>query len=235
MMNNRLEVVLPVYNEEKILEENVLKVREFLNKHNFKFVISIVDNGSVDKTFRNARNLEKTFSGIFAFRLEEKGRGRALKSRILNSSCPLLGYMDIDLSAGLPGFLEMYQGIQDGYDITMGSRLLPLSAVKRSVFRESLSRIYSKVTRGVLDIPFFDYQCGFKLFRRESVLSLMPLIRNDNWFFDTELVFRAYKKGLKIKEIPVEWNERKKGKVKLLPTIIEDIKGIARLKFDHGL
>ncbi len=140
--------------------------------------------------------------------------------------------MDIDLSADLYDFLILYREIQNGYDIVIGSRLLPASSVKRSILRKLLSRVYSKMVRRVLNLPFFDYQCGFKLFRREKIVSLMPLIKNNNWFFDTELIFYAYRKNLKIREIPIRWKERKYGKVKLFPTIIEDIKGIMRLRFN---
>jgi len=228
----KLEIVLPVYNEEEILEKNVIRVKNFFKKHNFKFIISIVDNGSTDNTYKIAKNLADKNDNIFAFKLKKRGRGRALKFRILNSSCAILGYMDIDLSADLYDFLILYREIQNGYDIVIGSRLLPASSVKRSILRKLLSRVYSKMVRRVLNLPFFDYQCGFKLFRRENIVSLIPLIKNNNWFFDTELLFYAYRKNLKIKEIPIRWRERKYGRVKLLPTIIEDIKGIMRLRFN---
>lgn len=236
-MINRLEIeiILPVYNEEKILEENTLKVKEFLDEYNFKFIISIVDNGSTDKTFKTAKNLEERFYNILAFKLKEKGRGQALRFRILNSTSLLIGYMDIDLSTDILDFLKMYKEILNGYDIIIGSRLLAISSVERSFTRRCLSRIYSRLVRDMFNLPFFDYQCGFKLFKRESILPVIPLIKNNNWFFDTELIFYAYKKGLKIKEIPVIWCERKRGKVQLLPTVIEDVKGIARLKFNNEL
>ena len=234
-MANSLEIILPVFNEAEILKKSALKVKDFLEDASFKFMISIVDNGSVDETFKIAKDLENRFSTIAAFRLEEKGRGRALKFRILNSSCRFVGFMDIDLSANLLAFLDMYENIQKDYDMIIASRLHPDSSVTRSLIRECLSRIYSKAVMRALNLPFLDYQCGLKLFKKENVLPLLSLTKNDNWFFDTELIFRAYKKGLRIKEIPVEWNERRMGRVKIFPTIIEDIKGIMRLRFNNEL
>ncbi|OQX85256.1 MAG: hypothetical protein B6D55_07655 [Candidatus Omnitrophica bacterium 4484_70.2] len=231
----KLEIVLPVYNEEEILEKNVIRVKNFLKKHNFRFTISIVDNGSTDNTYKIAKNLADKNNNVFAFKLKKKGRGRALKFRVTSSSCAILGYMDIDLSADLYDFLMLYKEIQNGYDIVIGSRLLPASSVRRSILRELLSRVYNKMVRRILSLPFFDYQCGFKLFRRENIAPLIPLIKNNNWFFDTELIFYAYRKNLKIREIPIRWKERKYGKVKLFPTIIGDIKGIMRLKFNSAV
>ncbi|MGD9015194.1 MAG: glycosyltransferase [Candidatus Omnitrophota bacterium] len=225
------EIVLPVYNEEKILEKNTLHVKHLLEAYNFKFIISIVDNGSTDKTFEIAKNLAKSFPNIFAFRLSEKGRGGALKFRIVSSSCPLIGYMDIDLSTDPLNFLQLCEQLNHGYDIIIGSRLLPSSTVKRSLLRNVLSRTFSRIIRSFLNLPFLDYQCGFKLFKRDKIVTLLPLVKNNNWFFDTELIFHAYKQGLRIKEFAVNWEESKrKSKVNLIDTIFEDIKCIISLR-----
>ncbi|MDP8252871.1 MAG: glycosyltransferase [Candidatus Kaelpia aquatica] len=234
-MGNAIEIILPVYNEQDILERNVLKIKAFLEEHKFDFLITIIDNGSTDKTFDVAKNLEKRFSSILTFKLNTKGRGRALRFRITNSIWPVIGYMDIDLSADLHYFLEMYGQIKVGNDIVIGSRLINPSLVTRSFLRRFLSKGYNALVRGVLKLPCFDCQCGFKIFRREAALSLLYLVENNNWFFDTELLFYAYRRRLKIKEIAIIWNERKKTKVKLFKTVIEDIKGILRLALNDKL
>ena len=233
MFYNQLEteIILPVYNEEEILEKNTLCVKDVLEKNNFRFVISIVDNGSTDATFEIAKNLAKIFSNILAFRLKEKGRGGALRFRILGSTCPIIGYMDIDLSTDPANFLTMYSQIDNGYDIIMGSRLLPPLAVKRKLLRKALSRAYSRIVRSFLNLPFLDYQCGLKLFRRDRILTLMPSIKNNSWFFDTELIFCAYREGLRIKEFGVTWKEsERKSKVNVINTVFDDIKFMLSLK-----
>jgi len=162
------------------------------------------------------------------------GRGRALRFRILNSSFSFVGYMDIDLSSNLSGLLRMYEELARGYDVVIGSRLLPGAEVQRSLIRRFLSTGYSFLVRWVLNLPYKDYQCGFKLFRRKQILNLLSLIKNNNWFFDTELIYYAHNNKLRIKEVPVLWKERKRGKVRLIPTIVEDILGIVRLKLKNG-
>jgi glycosyltransferase involved in cell wall biosynthesis len=230
-----IEIILPVYNEEAILEENALKVAGFLKKSGYTYKIIIADNGSIDNTFGIAEKLKSKNLNIAVLKFKKKGRGRVLKSMIKDSKCPVIGYMDIDLSTDISHFPGMYNEIGNGYDIIMGSRLLPSSVVQRSLVREALSRAYSCLVRNTLKLPCFDYQCGFKLFKRERILPLIYLIKNDNWFFDTELIYHAFRKGLKVKEVAVRWRERKWGRVKLIPAIIESIAGILRLKYDSAL
>jgi len=226
-----IEIVLPVYNEKELLEKNTLQVKNFLEEHRLRFIISIVDNGSTDNSFEIAQKLEQKFSNICAFRLEEKGRGGALRYRITHSNCSLIGYMDADLSADLSDFLKMYNELKKGHDIIIGSRLCPTSVVQRSLMRAFLSKAYSKAVRSILKLPFFDYQCGCKLVKREMIVKLMPLVRNNNWFFDTELIFYAHQEGLRIKEFPLTWREsERKSKVNLIGYICENIKGIMHLK-----
>jgi len=229
-----VEIVLPVYNEGKILKKNVLEVKKFFDEHSKNFLIAIVDNGSTDHTYEIAESLQSEYSNIAAFRLKEKGRGRALRFRILNSSFSFVGYMDIDLSSNLSGLLRMYEELARGYDVVIGSRLLPGAEVQRSLIRRFLSTGYSFLVRWVLNLPYKDYQCGFKLFRRKQILNLLSLIKNNNWFFDTELIYYAHNNKLRIKEVPVLWKERKRGKVRLIPTIMEDVLGIVRLKLKNG-
>lgn len=234
-MNKTIEVVLPVYNEEVILEKNFLVLRTFLEKHKLDFIVTIIDNDSTDKTFTIAKDLESRFLNTLSIRLNTKGRGRALRLRLCSSSCFVVGYMDIDLSANLNYFLEMYNLICSGCDIVIGSRLIDPFLVTRSFLRKSLSKVYSKLVRIVLKLPFFDYQCGCKIFNRGAVFPLLSYIKDDNWFFDTEMLFYAHKFGLKVREIPLIWKDRKTTKVNLPKTIIEDCKGIARLRLFNEL
>ncbi|MDD5613776.1 MAG: glycosyltransferase [Candidatus Omnitrophica bacterium] len=231
-MDEAIEVILPVYNEQELLRFNVLKLRDFLILHDFDFLISIVDNGSLDDTFNIAQNLAAGFSGIRSVKLKTKGRGGALRYRIEKSDCSIVAYMDVDLSADLNYFLVMYNNIRAGNDIAIGSRLIDPSLVTRSCFRSFLSRNYSILVKNMLRLPFFDYQCGFKMFRRRAVLDVLPFVENNNWFFDTELLFYAYRRKLKIKELAIAWDAGQKTKVKIFRTIIEDIRGIVRLKLN---
>ena len=118
----------------------------------------------------------------------------------------------------------------EGYDIAVGSRLMRRSRIRRSLNREMISRIYNLFVKAVLFTRFSDAQCGFKAVTREVVDRIVPQIKDQSWFFDTELLVLAEKQGYRIKDIPVAWNEDDDSRVKILRTAWEDIKGVFRLR-----
>ena len=107
------------------------------------------------------------------------------------------------------------------------------AVVNRSLLREFLSRSYNWLLARLLSVGFLDAQCGFKAFRCSIAKELSLNAYDNNWFFDTEMLFLAEKQGGKIKEIPVRWQEDRDSRVALIKTIKEDLRGIRRLKNDH--
>lgn len=226
------EIVIPVYNEEEQVEKSVLKLRQFLtnNFSLFSWNIVVADNASTDKTGKIVSELIKKNSKISYLRLEEKGRGRALKKAWEKSRAEIVAYMDVDLSTHLKHVPELINSIKkEKYDISIGSRLLTGSMTKRSLKREIISQIYNLIIKLMHKTKFSDAQCGFKAIKKDVFCKLLPLIQNNEWFFDSELLIIAEKKGYKIHEIPVEWNEDMGSTVKIIPTAMEDLKGLWRL------
>ena len=234
MPNPQLEILLPVYNESNVLEQNVEKlVRYFDGQARWEYKLTIIDNGSTDNSLAVAEGLRERFAGlVHVIRLDVKGRGRALRYGLLQSTAPVVGYMDIDLSSDLNAFGDLYAAIAEGHDIAIGSRLAKGSCAARSSFRNVLSCGYNALVKKVLKLDVSDAQCGFKLFCRGPVLGILPFVKSDHWCFDTELLFFAFKKGLKVKEIPLSWKERDKGKskVRIVPYVVEGLGTLARLK-----
>jgi len=232
--NIKIDIVIPAYNEEQILEKNVDKLISFL-KDNFgykNYKVIIVDNGSTDNTFAISQKLEKRYSKVTCLHLNQKGRGNALKKVWLESEADVVSYMDADLSTDLEAIPELVNSIIiDGYDIAVGSRLLPTSRVKRSLLRKSLSYIYNILIKNIFGFKeLSDAQCGFKALNKKVIKNVLPEVKNQNWFFDTELLILAQKNGFKIKYIPINWKDRPKTRVKIMDTIFEDIAGIWNLK-----
>jgi glycosyltransferase involved in cell wall biosynthesis len=215
-----VDVLLPVYNEEHVLKKNC---------QNIDWIITIGDNASTDNTLVVARNLEKRFKDVRVFHLLQKGRGRMVKYAWVKSKADILSYMDIDLSTDLNAFPPMIEAIIDGYDIAIGSRQYKGAAVDRSIRREIISRGYIWVLKLFLGFPFTDAQCGFKAASKKVVSDLFPFIKDDEWFFDTELLYIAYKEGYRVKELPVRWIEDRDSRVKILRTAWLDIKGVFRM------
>lgn len=219
----KLSVVLPVYNEVDVLERNAVKIHSFLSGSFPSFEILIVDNGSTDGTLDKAVELSNRYESIRAIHLDAKGRGRALRAAWLSCDSETVSYMDIDIATDLEAFPRMIRAVEDGCDIAIGSRWIPGAVVHRSLMRGVLSGGYNTLLKILLGAGFSDAQCGFKAIKRDVFLALAPNLKNDEWFFDTELLYKASKKGFAIREIPVKWDERKdrKSKVNVLPTIID--------------
>ena len=124
--------------------------------------------------------------------------------------------MDVDLATDIHKLSELIDAIRGGADIATGSRLLPDSNVKRSTRRTFASQAYNTLIRVLFNSPVHDHQCGFKAYKRESLMGFIDDVEDKHWFWDTETLIRGARKGLKIIEIPVDWSEAKGTKVKLL-------------------
>lgn len=228
-----VDVIIPVYNEEEQLAGSVVALRQFLkeNLSSHKWTITIANNGSTDSTLSVAQALSLQYPDVQVFHLPEKGRGRALRKAILNSQADVASYMDVDLSTHLDAFPALVKAIDDGFDISIGSRLMSGAKTTRCFKREMTSRVYNLMVKAMFLTPFCDAQCGFKAIGRRAAQDLVPLVRNEMWFFDTELLILASRKGYKIKEIPVTWIEDPGTKVHVIKTAKEDIKGLLRMRF----
>jgi glycosyltransferase involved in cell wall biosynthesis len=226
------DILLPVYNEEHVLEKSINTLRKFLqdNVTEFDWIITVGDNASTDNTLEVARELEKQFDDVRVFHLDQKGRGRMVKYAWQKSEADILSYMDIDLSTDLKDLPPMIMAIIEGYDVVIGSRQYKGAEVKRSFKREAISRGYIWMLKLLLGFPFTDAQCGFKAVSKQLVNELFPMIEDDEWFFDTELLYLAYRNGYKVKELPVRWIEDTDSRVKITRTAWLDIKGIFRMR-----
>ncbi|MEU7026713.1 bifunctional glycosyltransferase family 2/GtrA family protein [Streptomyces sp. NPDC046275] len=227
-----LDVVIPVHNEEKDLEPCVLRLHEHLSRtFPYAFRITVADNASTDTTPAVARALAARLPGaVRAVRLEEKGRGRALRTVWSASDAPVLAYMDVDLSTDLNALLPLVAPLISGHsDLAIGSRLARSSRVVRGPKREFVSRAYNLILRGSLAARFSDAQCGFKAIRREVAERLLPMVEDTGWFFDTEMLVLAERAGLRIHEVPVDWVDDPDSSVHIVRTATEDLKGVWRV------
>lgn len=225
-----VSIILPVYNEEATLYRAVIETIEFMRDKNYIFEIIIAEDGSTDSTPEIADKLSKDFDNITYLHSSRRlGRGISLKKAIYTSRYEYILYYDSDLSTELYHISEVIRYLDEGYDIVVGSRLLGNSVVKRSFKREFFSRGYNLLVRLLLGSRIHDHQCGFKGFRKESILLLLDDIKDNHWFWDTEILVRAQKKGLKLIEIPIKWREDTDTKVRLKDDIIYMGKSIIQL------
>ena len=232
-----LDVVLPVLNEEKALPATVGTLCDFLSRclSEYDWRVVIADNGSTDDTQAIGTQLADELPRVGYTRLEERGRGIALRTAWLASTADIVAYMDVDLSADVGAFPRLLAAIDgEGYEIAIGSRLRlkeGSTVSGRSAKRELFARSYSLLFRALFLTGFQDAQCGFKALSRRAANDLLPLVRSSGWFFDTELLLLAEKNGYRIKELPVAWTDDPDSRVQVLSTGGELMKGLLRLRF----
>ena len=232
----QVEIVVPVYNEAHQLAERIGTLRAFLDESlPFSALVTIVDNGSTDGTALVAQRLASTLDGVQAMILTRKGRGHALRCAWEASAAEVVAYMDVDLSTSLNALMPLVASVLSGHgDVAVGTRLGRGARVVRGPKRELISRAYSLLVRTSLRSKVSDFQCGFKALRRERALELLPLVEDEAWFFDTELLVTAERLGLRVTEIPVEWVDDPDSRVHLVSTAAEDLKGLWRLSHATG-
>jgi len=213
-----VSVVFPAYNEADALEATVEKVTKALNEFTHSYEVIIAEDGSTDGTDKKAAALAEKHPFIKHVHREKRlGRGNALKNAFKQSSGEVLVYMDLDLATDLKHLKSLVGAVEfEGYDFATGSRMLPESNVERSSTRNIASKTYNFMVRALLGSKVKDHQCGFKAFRREPVMQLLDEVGAGHWFWDTEILVRAHRRGYKIKEIPVSWRGGRETKVRLL-------------------
>ena len=234
-MTTSLEVVIPVLNEEQALPSSIKTLHQSLSSEltPYDWRILIADNGSSDSTPEIAEQLMRDYGEVGYSRLEERGRGRALRKAWLESDADVLAYTDVDLSTELSALPKLVAAVRDeGFDIAIASRLKKgAGVIGRPPHRELISRAYSFIVRAMFLSSVMDYQCGFKVISSQAARDLVPVVQDNGWFFDSELLLLAHKIGYRTKEVPVQWTDDPDSRVRIVSTAYEDVKGLLRLRF----
>ena len=228
-----VDVVIPVYNEVKVLEQSVQRTLELFDANpNFDWHVVVADNGSTDGTGKLAQELATRDPRVHALLLTIKGRGVALRKAWTESTADVVAYMDVDLSTDINQLPKLISMVADGgCDVAIGSRLARGSKTDRQLKREITSRGYVMMIRATFPkLRITDAQCGFKALSRHTADTIVPKIENRMWFFDTEMLILAHQAGLRICELPVRWVEDRDSKVHIVKTAMEDIRGLLRMR-----
>jgi glycosyltransferase involved in cell wall biosynthesis len=230
---SRVDVVIPVYNEQSVLKDSIHRLHAFLETElEFDWRIMIADNASTDATLAVARGLAVELDRVAVVHLDQKGRGRALRTAWSQSDADVLCYMDVDLSTDLRALPPLVAALACGHsEVAIGTRLAPGSRVVRGHKREFISRSYNRILRVALRVDFSDAQCGFKAIRADAARRLLPEIKDQGWFFDTELLVLAQRRGMRIHEVAVDWIDDPDSRVDIVSTALTDLRGVLRMRF----
>jgi glycosyltransferase involved in cell wall biosynthesis len=230
----KLDVIIPCLNEEKVLEQSTITLKNFLkeNMPEYDSTITIVDNGSKDATLEIAKRLSEQHENVRAMRLEKRGRGRALKKSWSESDADIVSYMDVDLSTDLKAFPHLVNSIaNENFHLATGTRLTRDSETKRCFKREFTSRVYNILIKLILNTKYSDAQCGFKAMDKKTFQKLLPHLKDNEWFLDTEMMTIAEKTGHKIYEVPVLWIEDMDSRVNVIDTAVKYIRDLIKIRF----
>ena len=205
-----LSVIIPMHNEGANALPCIRRVLRACGKITPSFELILAEDGSTDGTHEAIKSAARRSKKIRIMHSAKKlGRGRALARALRSAKGKISAYMDADLASSLERLPQLIASIRDGADVATGSRLKQGARTKRSIKREAASRGYNFLVRSVLGSRLHDHQCGFKAFSTKKILPLLGEIEDTHWFWDTELLVRAQRKGWRVDEIPVEWEEAK--------------------------
>ncbi|WP_208091486.1 glycosyltransferase [Brevibacterium pigmentatum] len=200
-----VDLVVPVYDEEATLTSSVETLLAAGTGPGIDVTIIIADNASTDKTPIIAATLAAEHPNVEYVRLEQKGRGRALSRVWQASTADIVAYTDVDLATDIRVLEPMVEVIRSGLaDVAIASRLHPGLEIERGIRREIISRCYNRLLKLSLGVGFSDAQCGFKAMSNRAAQELLPQVKDNEWFFDTELLARAEWAGYRIHEFDTD-------------------------------
>lgn len=205
----KYNIVFPVLNEERRITKGLLDTVKFM-ECNFKdeYIITIMDNGSIDRTEDIALEICKQYDTIHYVKIKKRGVGVAFREAVKNNKCDIIGYMDIDLSTDLKSLLDMKRIFeQTDVQIVNASRYEKKSKIiGRKLLRTITSNGLRWMLKIILGMKSNDAICGFKFFRKDVITDLVKKSSDRNgWFYCIELLLRAEQMGIKIRDIPVVW------------------------------
>ena len=206
MAKVKYSIVIPAYNEEKIIEKTIIFLQGYLNKMKIPFEIIIANDGSTDKTEAIVEKLMRKYPNLhMSSTVTNKGRGAALTKSFKAAHGEYVIYIDADLAIDVSLFETMIHYLNH-YDIAIGSKHIKGAQVEYPILRRAFSKVYAFLSYLLFNSKIWDFQCGFKGFKKDKALQLLPYIKNQGWSWDTEMLIKAEQAGFKIKEFPAKVN-----------------------------
>jgi glycosyltransferase involved in cell wall biosynthesis len=221
-MKPNISIIVPAFEEEDRLGESVREISRYIIESRLDAELIIVDDGSKDGTFATAESASAEFPDVRSqvIRYEKnRGKGFAVKTGLLAAKADIALFTDADLSTPIDELPKLIGPIEnDEYDLTFGSRALDRSLIgtHQPWRREQGGRVMNLVIKTMSGLPFYDTQCGFKAFNMTKFRPLLDLMTIDRFGFDVEFLFIANYHKLRMKEIPVRWNNVEGSKVSVV-------------------
>ena len=212
-----------------------METADVLGKITSSFEIIIAEDGATDGTDKIAESLASKYPYVVHLHSDERlGRGTALNRAFKSAHGDILVYIDVDLATDMSHLSELINQIRSGYDLATGSRMMPESDAVRSAKRGIASKGFNFLVRTMLGSKLYDHQCGFKAFKRSALLDLLDQVRDEHWFWDTEILVRAERAGYAVAEFPIRWRPGSSTKVDMKRDVVGMGLAILRLRLEFG-
>lgn len=231
-----LSVVVPAYNEEKRIANPLDQVVHYLRSHFDQWELIYSDDGSTDGTYAKLRKLKEKYPEIKIVGVSQnRGKGSAVRVGMAAATGNIVLFSDTDFSTPIEETERLFQLLEDGYDVAIGSRGLSDSKVEvhQAWPREMMGKLFNTLLRSLLPLDFMDTQCGFKMFSRKAVDIILPKMHLDGFAFDVEMLIIAQANRLRIAEVPVIWRNVLDSRVHPIRNSMEMIRDV--LKVRHRL
>src|SRR6266699_3799744 len=205
----KYSIIIPAYNEAARLGATLQRVLQYIRAHRWDAEVIVVNDGSRDNT---ADLVREYASANPVLRLLEnpgnRGKGYSVRNGMLHANGEILLFSDADLASPIEEAPKLFEAIESGADVAIGSRWLrpELQKQRQSLLRQGYGRIFNIALRILLGLKFKDTQCGFKAFTCKAAQTIFPLQEIERWGFDPELLYLARRSGLKVKEVAVVWS-----------------------------
>ncbi|MEO6052317.1 MAG: dolichyl-phosphate beta-glucosyltransferase [Pyrinomonadaceae bacterium] len=235
-MKPEISIVIPAYNESERLGRPLKTILEFISTTGANADVIVVDDGSTDDTANVARNTFAAMPNVAASAIryeENRGKGFAIKTGLLAAQADVALFTDADLSTPIEEMAKLIEPIQNGeFDVTFGSRAIDRSLIgtHQPWRREQGGKVMNLIIKMISGLPFHDTQCGFKAFNMLKFRSLLDLMKIDRFGFDIEFLFVADYNGLRLKEVPVRWNDVAGSKVSVFRDTKRMISELAQIR-----
>src|SRR3990172_2835274 len=230
-----LSIVIPAYNEEKIIKMSLGKIIDYLKVKRYDWEIVVADDGSVDKTKDLIKNLTHKNKRIKLVRLpQNKGKGGAIKKGILAAKGKYIIFMDADLSVDLGNIDIFLKQLKKESPVVIASRRVKGAEIEvhQPWHREVMGRVFTFLTRILMQVNVADFTCGFKGFTNEAAKKIFSKSLINRWAYDAEIMFLSNKFGYKIRQMPIVWKNRGDTRVRLKNVIFESFMDLLKIRLN---
>lgn len=232
MANPQLSVVIPAYNEERVIRGTVEAVDRYLKTSRVAHEILVVDDGSMDRTVEIAQALTREIPSVRLLQSGHTGKGGAVKRGMLEATGAAILFMDADHSTRIEEWQHLAPWVRDGYEVVVGSRKMAGAqvTVHQPPLREAMGKAFTWCTNTMLATRVTDITCGFKCFQAEAARRIFSLQRMTGWGFDAEILFITRRMGYRLKEVPVVWADDAATKVRLAADALRSLQELFQIR-----